>query len=224
MSCSKKEIGDRIIALRTARGLSQLELAKGLHVSREVVAKWETGTRDLKTEHSVALADYFGVTCDEILRGVKSENVATEKRLGLCDKAIEILALINSETYGYLNEYVNDFICHNEFGRLITELANASILLIDIVLDSNKTDEGRNKLYDKEIQRVREIVGPNLAHYVQSPYIKRDYYKLMLFELAKNIINDCIVSPSSDHLQRLQKYNQSLEQWEANQNGKRSKS
>ena len=91
MSCSKNEIGERITNLRKECGLSQQELSAALHVSREVVAKWENGTRDLKTEHTIALADYFGITCDEILRGVKAENVAINKETGLTNEAIEIL-------------------------------------------------------------------------------------------------------------------------------------
>jgi len=88
MSCSKSEIGERITELRKAQGLSQDALSKELHVSREIVAKWENGTRDLKTEHTIALANCFGISCDEILRGMKSENVKTSKALGLSEEAI----------------------------------------------------------------------------------------------------------------------------------------
>lgn len=55
------------------------------------MAKWENGSRDLKTEHTIVLADYFNVTCDYILRGVKAENVDVNKKLGLSDKAIQSL-------------------------------------------------------------------------------------------------------------------------------------
>lgn len=67
------EIGERIKKLREARGLSQHQLSVALNVTREVVAKWETGTRDLKTAYMVKLADYFNVTCDYILRGIKAD-------------------------------------------------------------------------------------------------------------------------------------------------------
>lgn len=91
MNCSEFDIGKKITELRKARGLSQEELACALHVSREVVAKWENGTRDLKTGHTIALAQFFGITCDELLQGVKAENVEVSREIGLSDAAINAL-------------------------------------------------------------------------------------------------------------------------------------
>ena len=36
-------LSEKILHLRTQRGLSQLELAEKLEVSRQSVSKWETG-------------------------------------------------------------------------------------------------------------------------------------------------------------------------------------
>ena len=86
---SSNTIGDRIKALREGRGETQADVAAALYVKRQTVDQWENNeTRDLKTTYTVALADYFNVTCDEILRGVKAENVSANKELGLSDKAI----------------------------------------------------------------------------------------------------------------------------------------
>ena len=73
MECNT--IGERIVHLRKVKGISQGDLAKALFVKREVVAYWEEGRRDLKTDYTIKLADYFGVTCDYLLRGIQSENV-----------------------------------------------------------------------------------------------------------------------------------------------------
>ena len=85
------EIGKRIKLLRMNRGITQAELAKNLNVKRETVNQWENGTRDLKTDYSIKLADFFGVSCDEILRGVNSENVSIYKQTGLDDESVKIL-------------------------------------------------------------------------------------------------------------------------------------
>lgn len=61
------EIGERICLLREERQETQQELSSGLNVSREVVAKWENGTRDLKTKHTISLAKYFNVSADYLL-------------------------------------------------------------------------------------------------------------------------------------------------------------
>ena len=84
-------IGSRIEELRTEKGLTQAQLAKVMCVRRETVVQWESNTRDLKTKATVALAVFFDVTCDFILRGVAAENVDIHKDLGLSDEAIDCL-------------------------------------------------------------------------------------------------------------------------------------
>ena len=84
-------IGNRIKAFREEMGKTQSEVAEALHVKRQTVDQWESGTRDLKTQYSISLADYFGVSCDEILRGVKAKNISINERLGLSDKSVEIM-------------------------------------------------------------------------------------------------------------------------------------
>ena len=88
-------IGLRIKQLREEKGLTQQQLAKEMHVKRETVNQWENETRDLKTGYTISLADFFGVTCDYILRGIKAENVDINRELGLSDQAITILKLYN---------------------------------------------------------------------------------------------------------------------------------
>lgn len=89
----RNEIGVRIGRLRESKGITQAELAAAVGVKRETVAQWETGARDIKTDSTVKLADYFGVTCDYLLRGVKAENVDIHKRIGLSDEAIASLEM-----------------------------------------------------------------------------------------------------------------------------------
>lgn len=127
MSCSKIDIGERIAALRNSRKLSQQELSVDLNVSREVVAKWEIGTRDLKTEHTTALADYFGVTCDEILRGVKSENVDIHAKTGLSDEAITVLReLSGNNILNWRMLILNNLITNSKIELLADAIINYS--------------------------------------------------------------------------------------------------
>ena len=60
---------ESIYQLRTARGLSQLELAEALDVSRQSISKWETGAAVPELEKLVRLSDVFGITLDELVRG-----------------------------------------------------------------------------------------------------------------------------------------------------------
>lgn len=97
-------IGERIKSLREKNGLTQLELSKKLSVKRETVVQWETGVRDLKTDYTIRLSDFFGVTCDEILRGIKAENLNINKEVGLSDKAIKQLKDYVNSTLLFVGE------------------------------------------------------------------------------------------------------------------------
>lgn len=112
-------IGLRISKLREGMGLSQKQLADelekiGLKVRRETVTQWENGSRDLKTEYTIKLADFFGVSCDYILRGIVSENVQISKETGLTDESINHLRRLSTIHWGHgdltLPNAINAFI------------------------------------------------------------------------------------------------------------------
>ena len=64
-----KTFGSFLAALRRANGMTQKELAERLHISDKTVSRWEReeGTPELAL--IPVLAEIFGVTCDELLRG-----------------------------------------------------------------------------------------------------------------------------------------------------------
>ncbi len=86
----KKTIGSFIAALRKANGMTQKDLAERLNVSDKTVSRWECndGAPDLSV--IPAIAEIFGVTCDELLRGEKaapSETHAEQAEPALSVKA-----------------------------------------------------------------------------------------------------------------------------------------
>ena len=54
--------------LRTSRGITQAEFAKGIGVSPSAVGMYETGDREPNFEIEEKIADYFNVSLD-VLRG-----------------------------------------------------------------------------------------------------------------------------------------------------------
>ncbi len=58
---------ERILRLRTERGMSQEELAAYLDVSRQSVSKWETGTSVPELDKLMKLRELFGVTLDDLV-------------------------------------------------------------------------------------------------------------------------------------------------------------
>lgn len=62
-------LGQRICQYRTRQGMSQLELAERLEVSRQSISKWETDASVPELEKLVKMCEVFEVTLDELVRG-----------------------------------------------------------------------------------------------------------------------------------------------------------
>ncbi len=62
-------LGERICRYRTERGMSQIEVAERLDVSRQSVSKWETDSAVPDLDKLVKLSELFGVTLDELVKG-----------------------------------------------------------------------------------------------------------------------------------------------------------
>lgn len=62
-------IGQFISALRKASGMTQQEVADRLNVSNKAVSRWERDECAPDISLIPAIAEMFGVTCDELLRG-----------------------------------------------------------------------------------------------------------------------------------------------------------
>lgn len=171
---SNIEIGKRIKELRENKGLTQKELAENLSVKRETVNQWENGTRDLKTEYTIKLANFFEVTCDEILRGVKAENVSTNKELGLSDSAIETLNVLKNidcedviDVINFLIETLHFELIHEDIW--IDEEDNSLLYAIYLYLTLQSENNFEFSLtYKGDISLNGEILGTdnNKTHYL----------------------------------------------------------
>lgn len=62
-----KHFADKIKSLRLAKGISQEELAKYFGYQRQTASQWERLGAVPRTEVLQKLADFFGVTTDELL-------------------------------------------------------------------------------------------------------------------------------------------------------------
>lgn len=63
--------GEKLSLLRKQRGMTQLELAEKLDISRQAVSRWEQGTADPSTENLVNIGKLFDVSVDALV----NENV-----------------------------------------------------------------------------------------------------------------------------------------------------
>lgn len=60
-------LDEKLIHLRKEKGLTQLELAEAVKVSRQAVSKWESGGGKPSTENLRGLSDLYGVPVDYLL-------------------------------------------------------------------------------------------------------------------------------------------------------------
>ncbi|MBQ7344000.1 MAG: helix-turn-helix domain-containing protein [Clostridia bacterium] len=84
----KKSIGKFISALRKANGMTQRELGEKLFVSDKTVSRWECDECTPELSLIPSIAEIFGITTDELLRGERnnpdreavSEDVASKQK------------------------------------------------------------------------------------------------------------------------------------------------
>lgn len=90
--CGQNGARVRLIKLRESRGLTKAYIAENvLDVSADQYTKIEAGSRGITTENAIKLADFYGVSCDYILRGVDYHNVDVWKSTGLKNESIAML-------------------------------------------------------------------------------------------------------------------------------------
>lgn len=89
---NKKSMGQFLAALRKANGMTQQDVADRLNVSNKAVSRWERDECAPDLTLIPALAEMFGVTCDELLKGERIlDNFTPEKSEPRVDKQIKTL-------------------------------------------------------------------------------------------------------------------------------------
>lgn len=66
-------IGDKIRELRSIHRMSQVDLAKAIHVSQQAITKWETGKSEPSSSAINDIANYFNVSSDYLLGRTSSK-------------------------------------------------------------------------------------------------------------------------------------------------------
>ncbi len=70
---TNKSMGSFLAELRKEKGITQKELADYLNVSDKTVSHWECDNYSPDISVIPVLAEFFGVTCDELLKGEKKQ-------------------------------------------------------------------------------------------------------------------------------------------------------
>ena len=72
--------GEKLSSLRKQRGMTQVELAEKLSISRQAVSRWERGTAEPSTENLICIGRLFDVSVDDLMdKNSDPQNVPTEQ-------------------------------------------------------------------------------------------------------------------------------------------------
>lgn len=94
-------LGERIYELRSARNISQVELARQLHVSKQTVSNWENNNILPSVEMLIKLSDYFAVSTDYLL---EKNNRKYLDVTGLTDIQLAHIRLLIEDLLGTTSE------------------------------------------------------------------------------------------------------------------------
>ncbi len=59
--------------LRDARGMTDFAVSQQAHIAASTLSEWKTGRSVPKMDKMILLADFFGVTVDELVRPLEDE-------------------------------------------------------------------------------------------------------------------------------------------------------
>lgn len=98
----KKTIGKFIAVLRKANGMTQKELGEKLFVSDKTVSRWECDECTPELSLIPSIAEIFGITTDELLRGERNNpdnNANTEHKNVKSDKQFKLMFYMKKQKY-----------------------------------------------------------------------------------------------------------------------------
>jgi len=176
--------GKHLREVRKARKLTQQQVADAIGVKRETVNQWESESRQLKGEQVIKLADFLGVSCDEVLRGVTAENAVFHSQTGLTNKAIDRLkrwkTIKNNSSqspgeHAYekiILRFINQMICSSHIYDFAEEAREFQLYLGSIIESLSDINKILKSFLDKpdcvSIEIVRAQSDPMAKFNVQS--------------------------------------------------------
>ena len=96
---------EKLYLLRKNKGYTQEELAEKLCVSRQAIAKWESGQSFPDVANLIQISDLMNVTVDYLVRDQECSRKPTETAVGDIDKIIQFRLKANVNTYAaFMNE------------------------------------------------------------------------------------------------------------------------
>ena len=96
---------DNLKNCREAKGLSQIDVANRLHVSRQTISKWETGKSFPDIESIIMFSDIYDISLDELLKEEKAivindpDNHRTDESIAPLGFFIALMVMFFNKTH-----------------------------------------------------------------------------------------------------------------------------
>lgn len=187
-------IAEKLIELRTAKGVTQEDVANALAVSNKTISKWENGASAPDLSMLVALAEYYSVSTDVLLGIAMEEKQTTENFLkaqfeGLDGKAIilkafELVLAMIPAGYQIIKEDDADVILPEKLDRMNrscisrenfyqftvnSEAANMAVMLLQ------NQEDFKWMVEEESVERIAKLFGflsnadaLKLCHFIHS--------------------------------------------------------
>ena len=88
------DIGQKILEIRKAEGLSQTEFAEKFHVTRQTVSNWEHGKNYPDMETLMRISDEYGITFDELIKKDKELIRSIDRSRRVAKKSVIAFSVI----------------------------------------------------------------------------------------------------------------------------------
>ncbi|MBQ8551864.1 MAG: helix-turn-helix transcriptional regulator [Clostridia bacterium] len=148
----KVKIGERIRDLRCERACTQEQLAKAIGISAQAVSRWEAMTGYPDIEYIPAIADYFGISIDELFGYTDTRAAQRDKRIRELENTAKDMILDPEkaeECVALLHEGISEFPSSDELWlQLAGGLATLGAKAIDTA--RLKKDDGVYVKLDSE--------------------------------------------------------------------------
>jgi len=167
-----EEIGMRLCELRERdkdKNLKQKDLADLLGITPAAYGKLELGTRRLSPEYCITLADFYGVSCDYILRGMPTEYLDICKETCLNSNTLNVLQEREKETRALTEKYNQAIASAKKLNREIQRYAE--ILSEKEFQDLHLWPEYR-ECEDQRIKAFYDLAGSSGVEYLINAFIQ----------------------------------------------------
>ena len=140
-----KEIGKYIRYLRTKNNMTQGQFGAKLNVTNKAISKWESGLGLPEIETLLNIADYFGITVDDLLRAKFIEKEHTEF-LYILDASGSMFG-VTDDVIGGFNSFLSDQKSLEDQAYLTTVVFNHDVHPLYKSKDIKLVDDINHKTY-----------------------------------------------------------------------------